>query len=211
MSTSTNEKAKVVGGADATLNTDLGDLDADLTTLAMLQNSLEVPKTLRYAVNILVPNTTTTTTSNDTYVVSLDDRAVNSLTQGQNINIVELEFPDIVSNEVRDMLLILTCGENPPTIALGSFLSIYTEDADTLVPEEGVNVYSFTEFESNKFIATRKLVEPSLTREVINASELAIAAKAPTASTFADIITALSDKGITANSTVQQAIDAALG
>lgn len=207
---STNAKAKIVGGADATLNTDLGDIDADLTTLEMLQNSLEVPKTLRYAIKSLVPTTATTTTTNDTYVVGMDDRTINTLTQGQSISYVELGFPDIVSGEVRDMLLILTCDANPPAIALGSFLSIYTEDPDTLVAEEGVNVYSFTEFESNKFIATRKLVEPSLTREVIDASELAIAAKVPTASTFNDIITALSSKGITANSTVQQAIDAAL-
>ena len=208
---STNAKAKIVGGADATLNTDLGDIDADLTTLEMLKNSLEVPNTLRYAVTTLVPTTSTTTTSNDTYVVTLNDRTVNSLTQGQNIDYVELGFPAIVSGEVRDMLLILTCGETPPTIALGSFLTIYTEDSDTLVPEEGVNVYSFTEFEGNKFIATRKLVEPSLAREVTNGRELALAANVPSATTFGDIITALSDKGITANSTVQQAINAALG
>ena len=207
---STNAKAKIVGGADATLNTDLGDIDADLTTLEMLQNSLEVPKTLRYAITGLVPTTATTTTTDDTYVVSLNDRAVNTLTQGQSIDFVELTFPAIVSGEVRDMLLILTCGETPPTIALGSFLTIYTEDSDTLVPEEGVNVYSFTEFEGNKFIATRKLVEPSLAREVINAGELAVAANVPSATSFADIITALSDKGITNNSTVQQAVNAAL-
>lgn len=81
-------------------------MDADLTTLVMLQNSLEVPKILRYAVKSLVPTTTTTTTTNDTYEVSLNDMAVNTLPQGHGIVFVELNFHAIVSGEVRDMLLI---------------------------------------------------------------------------------------------------------
>ena len=95
---------------------------------------------------------------------------MNSVTQGTDgdshpITEVELTFPDATDNtKVRDFSMILTCDQaEVPEISLASFLTIYMEGGADINPEAGVNVYSFTEFEHNKFIASRKTIEAAMT------------------------------------------------
>ena len=188
-----------------------GDSSTKVATTAFVASGI------RYT--IVTPETTTSTeTSGGTtsYVrhVALTDRAMNSVTQGTDgdshpITEVELTFPDATDNtKVRDFSMILTCDQaEVPEISLASFLTIYMEGGADINPEAGVNVYSFTEFEHNKFIASRKTIEAAMTNLPVTGDQLAVQAGVPDAQDFGDIQTAL-DLADTA--TVQDAVDAAM-
>lgn len=92
--------------------------------------------------------------------VALSDRACNyvdarALGSSASLNI---DFPDLVDGKSRDFVLAVECGANPPSISYAAFVTIMAEDASSLTPEEGMNIYSFKEFKTNMFVASRKLV-----------------------------------------------------
>ena len=89
--------------------------------------------------------------------VTLDDRACNYV-DATSLAALDIEFPAYQEGKMRDFLFAVECGATPPNISYASYITIMAEDADMLVPEEGMNVYSFTEFRPNKFIAHRKTI-----------------------------------------------------
>lgn len=92
--------------------------------------------------------------------VTLDDRTCNYVdvrTLGSS-DFLDIDFPTLVDGKARDFMLALECGANPPSISYAAFVTIMAEDASSLIPEEGMNIYSFKEFKTNMFIASRKLM-----------------------------------------------------
>ena len=101
---------------------------------------------------------TTKTISNN--AVTLDDRACNYVDARSlgSSNTLDIDFPALVDGKARGFVLAVECGANPPTISYAAFATIMAEDASSLTPEEGMNIYSFKEFKTNMFVASRKLV-----------------------------------------------------
>ena len=89
--------------------------------------------------------------------VTLDDHACNYV-DATSLAALDIEFPTYQEGKMRDFLFAVECGAPPPNISYASYITIMAEDADMLVPEDGMNVYSFTEFRPNKFIAHRKTI-----------------------------------------------------
>ena len=92
--------------------------------------------------------------------VSLDDRAdnyVDARALGSSDSL-DIDFPTLVDGRSRDFVFAVECGANPPTISYAAFATIMAEDASTLAPEPGMNIYAFTEFKTNMFLAARKTV-----------------------------------------------------
>lgn len=92
--------------------------------------------------------------------VALDDRAdnyVDARSLGSSDSL-DIDFPALVDGKARDFVLAVECGANPPTISYAALVTIMAEDASSITPEEGMNIYSFKEFKTNMFIASRKLV-----------------------------------------------------
>jgi hypothetical protein len=97
------------------------------------------------------------------------------------------------------MIYLDVCGINP-------------EDASTLTPEEGMNVYSFTEFKTNMFIAERKLVSTVVDNSPESGVQLLLAMQKRGIDTtgitdFGGVETAL---GLGDTATLQDAIDAVM-
>jgi len=93
--------------------------------------------------------------------VALDDRACNYVDAHSlgSSDSLDVDFPILVDGKARDFALAVECGANPPTISYAAFVTIMAEDASFLTPEEGMNIYSFTEFKTNMFLAARKTVD----------------------------------------------------
>ena len=101
---------------------------------------------------------TTTITNN---AVALDDRAYNYVDGSSLVasDKLTLNLPAGTGGKSRDFVLALECGATPPTIAYNTSATIMAEDASALDPEEGMNIYSFTEFKPNVYLVSRKLVD----------------------------------------------------
>lgn len=117
-----------------------------------------VPPLLGDALRYQVANAETII-SGSTMTVNLADRAANSVSQGAS-TALNLVFPVIIADRVRDFVMVLTCGATPPTISYPSGVTILAESSASLTPQEGVNIYSFKEIQANQFVASRKLVIP---------------------------------------------------
>lgn len=109
--------------------------------------------------------------------VTLDDRAdnyVDARTLGSSDSL-DIDFPIIVDGKSRDFVLAVECGENPPTISYAAFATIMAEDPSILAPEQGMNIYSFTEFKPNMFLAARKTVDTVVVNTPESADQLLLA------------------------------------
>ena len=144
--------------------------------------------------------------------VTLDDRAdnyVDARTLGSSDSL-DIDFPALVDGKSRDFVLAVECGANPPTISYAAFVTIMAEDAATLTPEEGMNFYSFTEFKTNMFIASRKLIATVVDNSPESGDQLMLAMQDRGIDTtgitdFGGVETAL---GLSDTDTPQDAIDA---
>lgn len=106
-----------------------------------------------------IPYTLVTKTISNN-VVTLNDRACNYVDARSlgSSDSLDIDFPALVDDKGRDFMLAVECGANPPTISYAALVTIMAEDASSIIPEEGMNIYSFKEFKTNMFIASRKLV-----------------------------------------------------
>ena len=141
--------------------------------------------------------------------VALDDRACNYVDARSRSSLV-IEFPEQVAGKSRNFVLAVECGANPPTISYAAFVTIMAADAATLTPEEGMNFYSFTEFKTNMFIASRKLIATVVDNSPESGDQLMLAMQDRGIDTtgitdFGGVETAL---GLSDTDTPQDAIDA---
>ena len=146
--------------------------------------------------------------------VSLDDRAdnyVDARTLGSSDSL-DIDFPTIVDGKSRDFVLAVECGENPPTISYAAFVTIMAEDASTLAPEQGMNIYSFTEFKPNMFLAARKTVDTVVVNTPESADQMLIAMQKRGIDTtnITDFGVVADTLGLDDTATPQDAIDAVM-
>ena len=146
--------------------------------------------------------------------VSLDDRAdnyVDARALGSS-NSLDIDFPVLVDGRSRDFVLAVECGANPPTISYAAFATIMAEDASTLAPEQGMNIYAFTEFKTNMFLAARKTVGTVVvnTPESSNQALLAMQKRGIDTTNITDFGVVASTLGLGDDSTPQDAIDAVM-
>lgn len=146
--------------------------------------------------------------------VSLDDRAdnyVDARTLGTSDSL-DIDFPVLVDGRSRDFVLAVECGENPPTISYAAFATIMAEDASTLTPEPGMNIYAFTEFKTNMFLAARKTVDTVVvnTPESSNQVLLAMQKRGIDTTNITDFGKVANTLGLGDTATPQDAIDAVM-
>ena len=147
-------------------------------------------------------------------VVSLDDRAdnyVDARALGSS-NSLDIDFPVLVNGRSRDFVLAVECGANPPTISYAAFATIMAEDASTLAPEQGMNIYAFTEFKTNMFLVARKTVDTVVvnTPESSDQVLLAMQKRGIDTTNITDFGVVASTLGLGDDSTPQDAIDAVM-
>lgn len=139
--------------------------------------------------------------------VTLDDRACNYM-DATTLSDLVITFPPFVTGKVRDFIIILECSADTPTISYESFITLEGEDGVDLTPEEGVNVYFFTEVMPWRFVVARKLVTKLVENIPVTASQLlrAMAERGidSTAGNFADVMTTL---GLTDTDTITNAVN----
>ena len=146
--------------------------------------------------------------------VSLDDRAdnyVDARTLGTSGSL-DIDFPVLVDGRSRDFVLAIECGENPPTISYAAFATIMSEDASTLTPEPGMNIYAFTEFKTNMFLVARKTVATVVvnTPESSNQVLLAMQKRGIDTTNITDFGKVANTLGLGDTATPQDAIDAVM-
>ena len=146
--------------------------------------------------------------------VSLDDRAdnyVDARALGSSDSL-DVDFPVLVDGRSRDFVLAVECGENPPTISYAAFATIMAEDASTLAPEPGMNIYAFTEFKTNMFLAARKTVDTVVvnTPESSNQVLLAMQKRGIDTTNITDFGEVANTLGLGDTATPQDAIDAVM-
>ena len=146
--------------------------------------------------------------------VTLDDRAdnyVDARTLGSSDSL-DIDFPTIVDGKSRDFVLAVECGESPPTISYAAFVTIMAEDASTLAPEQGMNIYSFTEFKPNRFLAARKTVDTVVVNIPESADQMLIAMQKRGIDTtnITDFGVVADTLGLDDTATPQDAIDAVM-
>ena len=146
--------------------------------------------------------------------VSLDDRAdnyVDARTLGTSDSL-DIDFPVLVDGRSRDFVLAIECGENPPTISYAAFATIMSEDASTLTPEPGMNIYAFTEFKTNMFLAARKTVDTVVvnTPESSDQVLLAMQKRGIDTTNITDFGKVANTLGLVDTATPQDAIDAVM-
>lgn len=146
--------------------------------------------------------------------VSLDDRAdnyVDARTLGSSDSL-DIDFPVLVDGRSRDFVLAVECGENPPTISYAAFATIMAEDASALTPEPGMNIYAFTEFKTNMFLAARKTVDTVVvnTPESSNQVLLAMQKRGIDTTNITDFGKVANTLGLGDTATPQDAIDAVM-
>lgn len=146
--------------------------------------------------------------------VSLDDRADNYVDARtlRSSDSLDIDFPTIVDGKSRDFVLAVECGENPPTISYAAFVTIMAEDASTLAPEQGMNIYSFTEFKPNRFLAARKTVDTVVVNTPESADQMLIAMQKRGIDTtnITDFGVVADTLGLDDTATPQDAIDAVM-
>lgn len=146
--------------------------------------------------------------------VSLDDHAenyVDARTLGSSDSL-DIDFPVLVDGRSRDFVLAVECGENPPTISYAAFATIMAEDASTLTPEPGMNIYAFTEFKTNMFLVARKTVDTVVvnTPESSNQVLLAMQKRGIDTTNITDFGKVANTLGLGDTATPQDAIDAVM-
>ena len=146
--------------------------------------------------------------------VSLDDRAdnyVDARALGSSDSL-DVDFPVLVDGRSRDFVLAVECGENPPTISYAAFATIMAEDASTLTPEPGMNIYAFTEFKTNMFLAACKTVDTVVvnTPESSNQVLLAMQKRGIDTTNITDFGEVANTLGLGDTATPQDAIDAVM-
>ena len=146
--------------------------------------------------------------------VSLDDRAdnyVDARALGSS-NSLDIDFPVLVDGRSRDFVLAVECGENPPTISYAAFATIMAEDASALTPEPGMNIYAFTEFKTNMFLAARKKVDTVVvnTPESSDQVLLAMQKRGIDTTNITDFGEVANTLGLGDTATPQDAIDAVM-
>lgn len=187
--------ANPTAGNLAALDTDGNPVDAGWTAGDLARYSLTVKSIVNNA-------------------VTLDDRAdnyVDARTLGSSDSL-DIDFPALVDGKSRDFVLAAECGANPPAISYAAFVTIMAEDASTLTPEEGMNIYSFTEFKTNMFLASRKTVDTVVVNTPESADQMLLAMQKRGIDTtgitdFGGVATAL---GLGDTATPQDAIDAVM-
>lgn len=187
--------ANPTAGNLAALDTDGNPVDAGWTAGDLARYSLTVKSIVNNA-------------------VTLDDRAdnyVDARTLGSSDSL-DIDFPALVDGKARDFVLAVECGANPPAISYAAFVTIMAEDASTLTPEEGMNIYAFTEFKPNMFLASRKTVDTVVVNTPESADQLLLAMQKRGIDTtnitdFGGVATAL---GLGDTATPQDAIDAVM-
>lgn len=187
--------ANPTAGNLAALDTDGNPVDAGWTAGDLARYSLTVK-----------------TISNN--AVTLDDRAdnyVDARTLGSSDSL-DIDFPAFVDGKSRDFVLAVECGANPPAISYAAFVTIMAEDASTLTPEEGMNIYAFTEFKPNMFLASRKTADTVVVNTPESADQLLLAMQKRGIDTtgttnFGGVAAAL---GLGDTATPQDAIDAVM-
>ena len=146
--------------------------------------------------------------------VSLDDRAdnyVDARTLGSSDSL-DIDFPVLVDGRSRDFVFAVECGANPPTISYAAFATIMAEDASTLTPEPGMNIYAFTEFKTNTFLAARKTVDTVVvnTPESSDQVLLAMQKRGIDTTNITDFGKVANTLGLGDTATPQDAIDAVM-
>ena len=146
--------------------------------------------------------------------VSLDDRAdnyVDARALGSSDSL-DIDFPVLVDGRSRDFVLAVECGANPPTISYAAFATIMAEDASTLAPEQGMNIYAFTEFKTNMFLAARKTVDTVVvnTPESSDQVLLAMQKRGIDTTNITDFGEVANTLGLGDTATPQDAIDAVM-
>ena len=146
--------------------------------------------------------------------VSLDDRAdnyVDARALGSSDSL-DIDFPVLVDGRSRDFVLAVECGENPPTISYAAFATIMAEDASTLTPEPGMNIYAFTEFKTNMFLVARKTVDTVVvnTPESSDQVLLAMQKRGIDTTNITDFGEVANTLGLGDTATPQDAIDAVM-
>lgn len=175
-----------------------GHVDGEEVTVAITAD-------LRY-------NLVTKTISNN--AVTLDDRACNYVDARSlgSSDSLDIDFPALVDDKARDFVLAVECGANPPAISYAAFVTIMAEDASSLTPESGMNIYAFTEFKPNMFLASRKLITTVVDNSPENGDQLLLAMQKRGIDTtnitdFGGVAAAL---GLSDTATLQDAIDAVM-
>lgn len=139
--------------------------------------------------------------------VTLDDRACNYI-NATTLPDLAITLPPFVTDKARAFIMILECSAETPTISYESFITLEGEDGVDLTPEEGVNVYFFTEVVPWRFVVTRKLVTKLVENTPATASQIlrAMAERGidSTAGNFADVMTTL---GLTDTDTITNAVN----
>lgn len=146
--------------------------------------------------------------------VSLDDRAdnyVDARTLGSSDSL-DIDFPTIVDGKSRDFVLAVECGKNPPTISYAAFVTIMAEDPSILAPEQGMNIYSFTEFKPNMFLAARKTVDTVVVNIPESTDQLLLAMQKRGIDTtnITDFVVVADTLGLDDTATPQDAINAVM-
>ena len=103
--------------------------------------------------------------------ITLRDRASNYKDATASSDL-RLTFPPFVEGKVRDFLLILECSATPPSVSYESFITLEGEDGIDLTPEEGVNIYFFTEVSPWRFITARKLTTKLVENAPVTGAQL---------------------------------------
>lgn len=139
--------------------------------------------------------------------IVLDDRACNYV-DATTLSDLALTFPPFVTDKVRDFIMVLECSADTPTISYESFITLEGEDGVDLTPEEGVNVYFFTEVVSWRFAVGRKLITKLVENIPVTASQLlrAMAERGidSTVGNFGDVMTTL---GLADTDTITNAVN----
>lgn len=103
--------------------------------------------------------------------ITLMDRASNYI-DATALSDLRLTFPPFVEGKARDFLLVLECSATPPSISYESFITLEGEDGVDLTPEEGANIYVFTEISPWRFMTARKLTTKLVENAPVTGAQL---------------------------------------
>jgi hypothetical protein len=151
-----------------------------------------------------------TSTSGTTMTVTLADRTSNIVSVPSYITEIALVFPPPEENKCRDFIMVLTCGDTPLSLSYSSDVILFASDDIDLAPQNGRNVYSFTEMENCQFCTGHIKLElqgDSVPKSIENLMALMTAMGYDTSSitTLDGVRAAL---GLPANTTIDQCITA---
>jgi hypothetical protein len=150
---------------------------------------------------------TVKTASNN--AVTLEDRACNYVDAKEISDYLAITFPSYVTDKIRDFIMILECSAYTPAISYESVITLEGEEDIDLTPEEGVNVYFFTEFDTGRFAVARKLITKLVDNIPVTGAQLLriVAKQGVTASSYGDIMVNL---GLTEANNIADAVNAVM-